>query len=389
MGNCNCNSNCNTCSTNCNCNCNTTAPVSGCYSAPCGGYNTPNCSCIPCDTPVIVQPGPDLTNQTLIPVLADVLQNCATINRYETAFPTNLIFLTNFPVGTATAPATAPTGTVCITGVSYSYDCIGVPATGESPTFTAPTISGFIDSRAFALTATQASCSCLAAGAAAGTVPTPLYSQFAGTIKTNAYCCNTTIPPTSQQYALSKIVETAVPFSICNLNVTIQGTIGGCPFTATLLGTGTAGATAGTFVLTPIANPTPISFFTFPATLNFAGRMCLPTCTRINIQEQFDNCLTFDCVRPLTATYTDITVTSAGTALDGYYLVAAADLSLIVNKQIYATTTEKLAVLTPVGTEVVCNNGTTIPSCPQPSSPCECTPPCPPPQNPAVTVPTA
>lgn len=130
--------------------------------------------------------------------------------------------------------------------------------------------------------------------------------------------------------------------------MTIQGTIEGYPFTAELKGT--AEKKFGKYKFTPLGNPTSLGTLSFPETLNFAGRMCLPTCTKLNISEQF-----------------------------GYYLLAAGDLSLIINKQIYATTTEKLAVLTTEGAHIVCNDGnSTIPACPQ-TSPCANTSiPCPP-----------
>lgn len=198
--------------------------------------------------------------------------------------------------------------------------------------------------------------------------------------------------------------------------MTIQGTIGGYPFTAELKGT--AEKKFGKYKFTPLGNPTSLGTLSFPETLNFAGRMCLPTCTKLNISEQFENCLTIDCIRPISATYTNIpwlmppapvaaskgestTAPEAESALTpeaestaapessfipgypqpvyGYYLLAAGDLSLIINKQIYATTTEKLAVLTTEGAHIVCNDGnSTIPACPQ-TSPCANTSiPCPP-----------
>ena len=57
--------------------------------------------------------------------------------------------------------------------------------------------------------------------------------------------------------------------------------------------------------------------------------------------------------------------------------VATGDLSLVLNKQIFATTTEKLAVMTNSGAQVVCTDGaTTTPACP-PLTPCKNAKPCP------------
>lgn len=403
---------------NCNCNhkCEADTTVRGCFSTGCvnNKFSAANCQCTPCSAPVVVDTDPNLSNEVLVPVLANVIQNCMTIDKYETACPDNLVFLTNFPVypGSKT-----PSGTVCIKGISYSYDCIGIDVPGTSKT-----ITGYLDGNVLPLTATKAACSCGYEWGWGPMGPVELYNEFEGSARTTACCCTQTNPPTSRAYALRKICETKLKFAVCNLKVTIQGTIGGYPFTADLKGT--AEKKYGMYKFTPLGNPTSLGTLSFPETLNFAGRMCLPTCTKLNISEQFENCLTIDCIRPISATYTNIPWLQApwqapaqGAAqesktetevapeaktevapeakttaapesettlgypqpLYGYYLLAAGDLSLIINKQIFATTTEKIAVLTTEGASVVCNNGAaTTPTCPQ-TSPCaNTTIPCPP-----------
>ena len=387
---------------NCNHNCEPGTAVRGCFSKGCTNnkFSAANCPCTPCNSPVIVETDPNLSNQVLVPILANVVQNCMTVNKYETACPDNLVFLTNFPVGSGT---NEPSGAVCIKGISYSYDCIGIDIPGPSKT-----ITGYLDGNVLALTATKAACSCGYEWDWGHSGSVELYNEFEGSARTTACCCTKTNPPTSRQYALRKICETKLKFAICNLKVTIQGTIGGYPFTAELKGT--AEKKFGKYKFTPLGNPTSLGALSFPETLNFAGRMCLPTCTKLNISEQFENCLTIDCIRPISATYTNIpwlmppapvaapkaeptgTPEAESTAAPeslfipgypqpvyGYYLLAADDLSLIINKQIYATTTEKLAVLTTEGSHIVCNDGnSTIPTCPQ-TSPCTNTSiPCPP-----------
>ena len=333
-----------------NCNGTTPSPTNNnCFSTNSSSVSKINCGCTPCDTPVIINQG-DVSTQVLVPVLADVIQNCMCINKYETGYPTNLVFQTNL------LQNTNPSGKICITGVNYSYDCIGSENT---------TISGFVDSKSLTLTASQAACSCTS-----GNITTPLYNQFAGSIKTNSCCCN----QTEQAYAMTKIVEKGIAFSVCNLSISITGTIGGTPFIANLIGTGSVESQ------TSLGNPTLLSNLGFPLSINFAGRLCLPTNTKLNISEEFDSCIIVDCIRPINSTY-NYTAPATGDPITYATFVATGDLSLVINKQIYATTTEKLAVMTNSGAQVVCTDGAaTTPVCP-PLSPCTNIKPCPQPVN--------
>ena len=363
-------------------NCSGTTPISptpGCFSNCTPTVSQTNCGCTPCTAPTIINPG-DVTNQVLVPVLADVIQNCICISKYETAFPTNLLITTNLPRATATGVA-APSGTICITNISYSYSCVGVPgAAGTSATTIgpAPTITANIGCNTATLSAVAPSCSCLNT---AGTARTALYNDFIGTATTPSCCCN----QVAQAYAQNKIVERQVSMSVCNLRVNVTGTIGGQPFTGTLAGVYTppvAPATVGTLAVLP--NPTQLGptvaaapSLGFPASFNFAGIMCLPTSTRLTINENFDNCLIFDCIRPITATYSAAADPGAGLnpAIDNASFLASADLSLIISKNIYATISERLAVITNAGAQVVCSDNTTVPACPQ--APCTSSTPCP------------
>ena len=83
-------------------NCSGTTPISptpGCFSNCSSTITQTNCGCTPCTAPVVVQG--DLNNQVLVPVLADVIQNCICVSRCETGFPTNLLIETNLPLPTA------------------------------------------------------------------------------------------------------------------------------------------------------------------------------------------------------------------------------------------------------------------------------------------------
>ena len=357
---------------------NTISPTGNCFSS--GNprvISQTNCGCTPCDAPVVINQG-DVSTQVLVPVLADVIQNCICVSKYEPAYPTNWVFRTNLlKEGTSTQPV--PSGTICITNVSYSYSCIGVPSNGVTGTTapTPPVINASIGGSNVSLSASIPSCHCSSSYDGTATT-TYLYNNFSGTTATPACCCNNV----AQAYAQTKVIERSVPFSVCNLNVSVTGTIGGQAFTANLVGvlpnTGTAPFTPVTF-----ANPIPLGTdLGFPETLNFAGIMCLPTSTKMTISEEFDNCLIVDCIRPTSATYS---VANAPTGEDGTIstyanFVASADLSLVISKTIYATVSQKLAVMTNSGAQVVCSNNNTIPACPQ-GSPCSSRTPCPGPKT--------
>ena len=363
-----------------NCNGSTTPMNNNCFSSNSSSISKINCGCTPCDTPVIIHQG-DVSTQVLVPVVADVIQNCMCINKYETAYPANLVFQTNL-LKTGTNPASGP---ICITGVTYSYDCIGVGSQASSTTSTTPvppvpTISSFVDSKSVTLSGTAISCTCkdVTTRAAAAeeeegadhpttttTTITNIYNNFSGSIKTPSCCCNMV----DQPYALTKLVEKNVSLFVCNLSISLTGTIGGTDFTANLIGTGNA-----TNAVTDL--PKGLSLFTlgFPQYINFAGRLCLPTNTKLTISEEFDNCIIVDCIRPMVQNYT---ATADPNSTNYARFVATGDLSLVLNKQIFATTTEKLAVMTNSGAQVVCTDGaTTTPACP-PLTPCKNAKPCP------------
>ena len=371
-----------------NCGGTSISQTPGCFTNCSPTVTQTNCGCTPCTAPVIVQG--DLSNQVLVPVLADVIQNCISLSRCETAYPDNLFIETNLSrAGTATQPV--PSGTICITDVSYSYSCIGVPGTagavGTGLPGPVPTILANVGCSALNLTPTTPSCTCPSEADAASAKTTALYTDFSGLARTGACCCN----QVAQAYSQNRIVERNIPFSACNLNITVRGTIGGQPFTGRVLGTYTGGDT-----VTALPNPTSLvpatgetSDLGFAGPLNFCGIMCLPTSTRLTINESFDNCLSVDCIRPNTATYSvaddlaDGTVTTPDT--ENATFLASADLSLIISKNIFATTSEKLAVISSAGAQVVCSDNVQ-PVCPQ-GNPCESKTPCPGPR-PVIPTPT-
>lgn len=110
--------------------------------------------------------------------------------------------------------------------------------------------------------------------------------------------------------------------------------------------------------------------------------MCLPTNTKLKLTENFDICFSIDCVKPMSSSYsvkddptTSPTSSTPDTSLYANFL-ASADLGLVINKTMYATIIEKLAVLTNQGSSIVCNNSDITPQCPSHSS-CSNATPCP------------
>ena len=376
-----------------NCNGSIDMPIdNGCSSNNNRTISTMNCSCTPCSAPVIVDYGDygdDVAARDLIPVLADVIQNCITINKYETAYPDNWVFETNIPERSGAC------GKITIRNIAYSYDCIGVDS---------QFINGFVGSKSICLASDQPACFCEDMS-----MPKPhdkpmpkhpdkLYNEFKGTVKTDSCCCD----DEQQAYDLTKIVEKNVSLAICNLDVMIQGTIGGTPFVAKLVGTKKDEPSKTPYhEFEDLKNPTPLCDLGLPNNINIAGRLCLPTNTKLKISEQFDNCLIIDCIRPLNTTLQQqgphggskpkAVLASEVNKIDneaievdefnevdslGYQggghqnngfikFDASADLSLIINKQIYATTTQSVALLTNFNSQVVCTDAaSTQPVCP-------------------------
>ena len=393
-------------------NCNETTKPTSCYQSDTKVVSHINCGCTPCDAPVIIDKG-DISTQVLVPVLADVIQNCMNINKYETAYPNNLVFQTNLPKDCT------PEGPICISGITYSYDCIGVGSTAScckpgymknstqvkkidgneefeqiqeveqaqnldkypfipnwckddnDPVPATPIISAYVNSKCTNLSGTSISCSCKdisKEGMLTKTTVTNICNQFSGSIKTSACCCN----QVEQAYSLTKLVEKKVPFYACNLKISISGTIGGTPFTASLIGT--EKANSGSDKVDFLPNGLALEEICFPKHINFAGRFCLPTNTKLNITEDFDNCLIVDCIRPINSNYC-----KTEDKFPGNYssFVASGDLSLVINQNVYATVTEKLAVMTNLGAQVVCGDGNaTAPTCPTMTQ-CNNSRPCP------------
>jgi hypothetical protein len=312
----------------------------------------PNCQCESCDeAPIVNCTQADISNAVCTPILAKVIQNCIYLNTVETEYPSNLVFRTNLDrVPQFQIPA--PSGRICIDAIEFGYDCIGI----KSDT-TPPTTQVYIDGTPVDFFVNKA-CSC-------GGVD--LFNSAYGQIKTKICCCPETNPPTQLTDSVVKIVQKQLNFGICNLNITLRGKICHTCFTATLFGT----YDSTTKKITKLPKFVPLTLLDFNK-MNFAGKMCLPTNTKFDINEDFSSLLSIDCVK---LNDTEYDPTKDPFVLDTEFssfphvgFVATTDISVAITDNIYAILKKKLAVLS-TAAPINCVDGSVSPDI-TPLNPC-------------------
>lgn len=336
-----------------------TIPVTGCCQG-CNSQLQENCPCQAC-SPVSVQCTADINNAVCVPILAEQIYDCVTIEKEQCSYLTGVTF--------NIAPATSATGTaitysttapICITGVGITYDFIGLVAGSTGVSGTAREIAGvtaitsiIVDGTTQTLTPENVRV-CENEPGTADTAQIGLFNQATSTVTRTGCCCNQVPGQTSSR---ARVIERGLNFWVCGLNVTISGVIGCDPFTAT--STISEGADIGG---TTISNPIPLA----PATgfdadntnlgfdpITFCGRVCMPiSATNINLNENFDTCLQVDCVNADTAVV-------AGT-VGAQTLTADVELTFAVTKQIVATLQQQMAVFT-TPDAVICTNSPITP----------------------------
>lgn len=315
--------------------------VTGCCTS-CNGQLQENCACQAC-SPVSVQCTADINNAVCVPILAEQIYDCVTIEKEQCSYLTAVEF-TLTPASSATGVTTySTTAPICITGVGLTYDFIGL-------------VAGSTDGAGAAITGVQAVTSIIVDGVTQTITPNnprmctnngtadasvSLYNQATSSINRNGCCCNAIPGQTSTR---ARIIERGLTFWVCGLNLTISGLIGCQPFTATSTITPNDGAVAD-----DINNPIPLTSVTGFDTTNenlgfdpvtFCGRVCMPiSASNVNLSETFDTCLQVDCVN------SDTAVVNTATAY-GQTLTADVELSFSVTKQIIATIQQQMAVFT-------------------------------------------
>ena len=140
------------------------------------------------------------------------------------------------------------------------------------------------------------------------------YNEYIGTFVTNR-CCE---KDNKKQGIKSRVLENNVKFYVSNLQIALIGTIGDKQFKA-------------------ISSNMPYTGHIFDGvSLDFYGRINLPKGSRkATIHEEYDGCLTAECA-----------TTNCSYSSDNDTFTAAIEFLLVVEKTMYSTVTEKMAVFT-------------------------------------------
>lgn len=166
---------------------------------------------------------------------------------------------------------------------------------------------------------------------------TALFNELEGPVTLNRCCCLTPTPTASR----ARIIEKNRKFKVCGLKLIVSGIIGSTPFTATS-------------TIEHHKNPLSLTHDLNFDDLTFVGRICLPLkAPKVVIHEEFNSCLQIEAVTPTGGVF------PFGPGRSAFN--AAVELSFKVNKTIYATVRQKLAVFTTPA--VLCRNGNVLSSC--------------------------
>lgn len=284
----------------------------------------PNCVTECCKVPSPVTCQGTIQDAVCTAVLTDKILNCITINSNVPLFRPDVVFAIDTPPSTVTYTVGDP---ICIKEIGISYGAIGFPA------LDIPTV--YVNSDLVAIAPQGAGVSCPTTPTA-----TALYNDFTGSISTPK-CCK---GDETLGGAITRIIETDVTFYICNLEIVVRGLIGCVPFTARSIGSTTASP--------PVTSPLqPFSALGF-TTLTFSGDMCLPTgLQNATLNETFDPCLNVKCIR--TSSVYTAPVDPAPLA----QFKASVEYGFSVNKNIYVTSKEPIAVFTSPNPQFQCTDG--------------------------------
>lgn len=334
-------------------------PTTNCCQV-CNSQLQENCSYQSC-SPVSVQYTADINNVVCVPILAEQIYDCVTIEKEQCSYLTGVTFIIDPTKNAAGATITySKTAPICITGVGLTYDFIGLAAGSTADgkggiTGITPVTSIIVDGVTQTITPNNIRI-CENDSRNSYTAKVGLFNQASATISRNGYYCNTLPGKTSTRV---RIIERGLTFWVCGLNLSISGVIGCDPFTATT--SITPGATiGGKKINNPIPLTTAIKGFSDANTnlgfdpITFCGRVCMPiSASNMNLNETFDTCLQVDCVS---------TETNTVEGAAGYQtLTANVELTFVVTKQIIATLQQQMAVFT-TPDAVICTSSP-IPPC--------------------------
>lgn len=242
----------------------------------------------------------DIYQAECVPVLAERIFDCITLEDFKYRVENSEFNIV--PTSKYSYDEGAP---ICIDKVGVGYDFIGILepqkqelVNSESVTFSAQVGTGYTCCNQ------------------------TFYNEYIASFTTNK-CCSAIA---NKKGIASRILENDVQFYICNLQITLIGNIGNKPFKA-----------VSEIYTGAIFDGT---------SLDFCGRICLPKgAKKSTIIEEYEGCLSVECVT---------TEDSYSSGSDSF--TAAVEFLLVVEKTMYSTLTEKLAVFT-LPNAVMCHCG--------------------------------
>lgn len=290
--------------------------VKCCPDADCAPLK-PNCKPECCEglPPVI----PDLSKAYAVPTLVNRIFDCIKLESPHFAIKNVTFKITSTPP----PPASAYSGKVCIDEVCVKYDAIGpVLENGHLHSGNSLTPSVMVCSKPVSPEPAPGS-----------SIPYPTRCALTGFSISNNLIFN--VNNTSCCYEHNhvkegrkcKVVEQNIQFGVLELKIVVTGRIGCLPFTAQ-------------YVTPSDGSCSDLSLLGLPNTYNFFGKLCIPKSNSgITIHENFESCLSIDCVD------SPSDLAGKGTAAEPYKFTANVESSLLIKKTVFALAEEKLSVL--------------------------------------------
>lgn len=273
----------------------------------------PNCKPECCSgLPKVV---PDLNNVKAVPVLTNRIFDCIKLENPNFAITEQTFNITSTP-----PTNTQYSGNICVDKVCVKYNAIGPVFNSDGSLYQTPGATPFIS---------VCSNEVIPQAIPGSSIPYPNNQPFYISNNlvfstTNTSCCFD-YHHHAKEGRKCRVVEQNIPFRILGLKIVVTGRIGCLPFTAE-------------YELPENMEPTGLGL---PNIYNFYGKLCVPQSNSgVTIKENFESCLSIDCVEPVGE------LNGAGTTDAPYTFNANIETSLLIKKTIYALAEEKLSVLT-------------------------------------------
>lgn len=288
--------------------------TNGCCQANCNAQEFKDNAVPQCCTVTSPVSCSSITNATCTSILAERILSCISFQKIIPAFLRDRVFTIDQIQG-VTYNVGDP---ICITRIGISYGAIGILGT-EVPVL-------YANGTEIPLTPVEPGFSCVS-----GDTPENLYTEFNGSLTTRK-CCYGNDALGGVTY---RMIEDEIKFNVCSLSVLVQGKIGCNIFTASY---------------TP-ANLTSAADLGLKDMI-LTGTLCLPRDRQLTVYNKFVPCL-------------DVFSVTTDAVYDDSTFNASIELGLKVDKRIFFTDREELAVFVPQTSQSSCVQGTdSIPQCP-------------------------